>query len=103
MPHSVIRETISGRLIDITPDPTNSSIPFVEHLGSEEDFAILGVGPWRLAVSVARLAICWESKQSIGGSNFRGAWLYEKGQLFVVPQASIFFERVLAERMDFRA
>ena len=44
MPHSVVRETTSGKLIDVTPDPTNSSIPFVEHLGSEEDFAILRVG-----------------------------------------------------------
>jgi hypothetical protein len=44
IPHSVVRETISGRLIDITPEPTNSSIPFVEHPGSEEDFAILREG-----------------------------------------------------------
>lgn len=44
MPHSVVRDTTSSGLIDITPDPSNSSIPFVEHLGSEEDFAILRVG-----------------------------------------------------------
>jgi hypothetical protein len=31
-------------LIDITPDPSNSSFPFVEHLGSEEDFAALRIG-----------------------------------------------------------
>ncbi len=44
MPHSVGRETRSGMLIDITPDPSNSSFPFVEHLGSEEDFAALRIG-----------------------------------------------------------
>jgi hypothetical protein len=45
VPHSVVRETASGSLIDITPDPTNSgAIPFVEHRGTEEDFAVLRKG-----------------------------------------------------------
>ncbi|MGW1425768.1 hypothetical protein ACWAT4_37200 [Bradyrhizobium manausense] len=45
VPHSVVREIASGKLIDITPDPNNSgAIPFVEHKGSEDDFAILRQG-----------------------------------------------------------
>jgi hypothetical protein len=45
VPHSVIRKTASSRLIDITPDPTNSGpIPFVEHLGTEDEFAMLRRG-----------------------------------------------------------
>jgi hypothetical protein len=45
VPHSVVRDTASDRLIDITPDPTNSgAIPFVEHRGTEEDFAALRIG-----------------------------------------------------------
>src|ERR1700730_10992374 len=44
MPHSVVRETASGRLIDITPDPSNSAIPFVEHHGTELEFAVLRKG-----------------------------------------------------------
>ena len=45
VPHSVVREIASGRLIDITPDPSNSGdIPFVEHFGTDEDFAVLRIG-----------------------------------------------------------
>nr|WP_157872612.1 hypothetical protein [Bradyrhizobium sp. ORS 278] len=44
MPHSVVRHIPSGRLIDVTPDPSNSSHPFVEHCGTERDFAILRHG-----------------------------------------------------------
>jgi hypothetical protein len=44
MPHSVVRHTASGRLIDITPDPSGSTIPFVEHRGSEADFVVLRQG-----------------------------------------------------------
>jgi hypothetical protein len=44
MPHSVARQTASGRLIDITPDPSDSAFPFVEHRGTEADFAILRQG-----------------------------------------------------------
>lgn len=44
MPHSVVREIASGRLIDITPEPNNSAIPFVEHRGSEMEFAELRKG-----------------------------------------------------------
>jgi hypothetical protein len=44
-PHSVVRHTSSGRLIDITPDPNNSgAIPFVEHRGTEENFTVLRKG-----------------------------------------------------------
>jgi hypothetical protein len=44
-PHSVVRHTSSGRLIDITPDPSNSgAIPFVEHRGAEENFTVLRKG-----------------------------------------------------------
>lgn len=42
IPHSVLRERSSGRLVDIAPDGTdNGAIPFIEHIGSEEDFSIL--------------------------------------------------------------
>jgi len=45
VPHSILRETASGRLIDITPDPTNGgAIPFVEHRGTEEEFELLRKG-----------------------------------------------------------
>lgn len=45
VPHSVVRERTSRRLVDITPEPSSSgSIPFVEHEGTEEDFAILRKG-----------------------------------------------------------
>ncbi len=45
MPHSVVRERSSGRLVDIALDISNSGpIRFVEHIGSEEDFQILRVG-----------------------------------------------------------
>jgi hypothetical protein len=45
MPHSVVREKASGKLIDITPDPSNGGdIAFVEHRGSEDDFAVLRQG-----------------------------------------------------------
>jgi hypothetical protein len=38
-----------GCRIDITPDPSNSCIPFVEHRGSEADFITLRImrdGGW---------------------------------------------------------
>jgi hypothetical protein len=45
LPHSVVRETMSSKLIDITPDPSNSgTIPFVDHQGTEDDFAVLRKG-----------------------------------------------------------
>jgi hypothetical protein len=44
MPHSIVGHMASGRLIDITPDPSDSAFPFVEHSGSEADFAILRQG-----------------------------------------------------------
>lgn len=44
MPHSVVRHTFSGRLVDITPDPSDSAFPFVEHRGTEVDFANLRRG-----------------------------------------------------------
>jgi len=45
VPHSVVREVPSGKLIDITPEPGESgAIPFVEHRGTEEDFALLRKG-----------------------------------------------------------
>jgi hypothetical protein len=45
VPHSVVRHLASGEEIDITPDPSDSgAIPFVEHCGSEQDFAILRRG-----------------------------------------------------------
>ena len=45
VPHSVVREKASGRFVDITPDPSNSgTIPFVDHRGTEEDFALLRKG-----------------------------------------------------------
>jgi hypothetical protein len=44
MPHTVVRHTTSRRLVDITPDPSDSAFPFVEHSGSEADFAILRQG-----------------------------------------------------------
>jgi hypothetical protein len=45
IPHSVVRDRVSGNLIDITPDPSKAgAIPFVEHRGTEEDFCILRIG-----------------------------------------------------------
>jgi hypothetical protein len=44
MPHSIVREVSSGLLTDITPDPSSSRLPFVEHRGSEADFSILRQG-----------------------------------------------------------
>jgi hypothetical protein len=45
IPHSVIRERETSALIDITPDPSDSGeIPFVMHMGTEEEFRILRVG-----------------------------------------------------------
>ena len=44
MPHSIVRHTASGRLIDITPNPGDRAFPFVEHRGSDADFAILRQG-----------------------------------------------------------
>jgi hypothetical protein len=44
MPHSVVRHVPSGRLIDTTPDPNSTAIPFVEHRGTEEDFTVLRKG-----------------------------------------------------------
>lgn len=45
IPHSVIRETATGKLIDITPMPADNIIStFVEHRGTESDFAILRQG-----------------------------------------------------------
>ena len=45
VPHSVVRAVSTGMLIDIAPDPSNSgAIPFVEHRGAEEDFAVLRSG-----------------------------------------------------------
>jgi hypothetical protein len=44
IPHSVLRNTVTGSLIDITPDPSGSRIPFVEHRRSDADFQILRSG-----------------------------------------------------------
>jgi hypothetical protein len=44
VPHSVVRHTLSGKLVDITPDPSGSVLPFVEHRGTEADFAVLRQG-----------------------------------------------------------
>jgi len=44
MPHSVVRHTLSGQLVDITPDPSGSAFPFVEHRGTEADFVVLRQG-----------------------------------------------------------
>ena len=44
MPHSVVREIGSERLIDITPESNNSAIPFVQHCGTEMEFAELRKG-----------------------------------------------------------
>jgi hypothetical protein len=44
VPHSVVRQTSSCNLIDITPEPSNCSIPFVEHRGPEQDFSVLRQG-----------------------------------------------------------
>jgi hypothetical protein len=45
IPHSVVREVSTGELLDITPAPPDSGmLPFVEHAGSEDDFAILRKG-----------------------------------------------------------
>jgi hypothetical protein len=44
-PHSVVREHATGRLIDITPDPSTAGpLRFVEHKGTEADFIILRQG-----------------------------------------------------------
>jgi len=43
IPHSVVRAA-SGTMIDITPEAGNSAIPFVEHRGTELEFAILRQG-----------------------------------------------------------
>ena len=44
-PHSIVREAATNRLIDITPDPSGTGpLPFVEHVGSEREFAILREG-----------------------------------------------------------
>jgi len=42
--HSVLRNTANGSLIDVTPDPSGSRIPFVEHRRSDADFQILRSG-----------------------------------------------------------
>jgi hypothetical protein len=44
MPHSVVRALANGKLIDITPDPSGSELPFVEHDGSEAEFSIVRQG-----------------------------------------------------------
>ncbi len=43
MPHSVVRQR-DGALVDITPDPSDSRLPFVAHLGTEAEYAILRQG-----------------------------------------------------------
>lgn len=42
MPHSVVRQSSTGLLIDVTP--ADDEFPFVEHRGSEQDFATLRIG-----------------------------------------------------------
>lgn len=44
IPHSVIRNKATGSFADITPEPSRSQIPFVEHLGIESDFQSLRQG-----------------------------------------------------------
>lgn len=44
VPHSVIRNVSTGTLTDITPEPSGSKLPFVEHRGSDTDFSILRQG-----------------------------------------------------------
>lgn len=44
IPHSVVREKATGRLMDITPEPSGTTIPLVEHWRSEEDFQALRGG-----------------------------------------------------------
>jgi hypothetical protein len=45
VPHSLVRDTASGTLVDISPDPGNSgAVAFVEHKGTEEEFAVLREG-----------------------------------------------------------
>jgi hypothetical protein len=44
IPHSVVRNKTTRALLDITPEPGESRIPFVEHLRSEKDFQILRQG-----------------------------------------------------------
>jgi hypothetical protein len=45
IPHSMVRHRASGRLVDITPDAADSgTIPFVEHIGTDDDFRILRKG-----------------------------------------------------------
>ncbi len=43
IPHSVVRNSASGELIDITPKE-ESEIPFAEHLGTEDDFQLFRKG-----------------------------------------------------------
>ncbi|MPZ39974.1 MAG: hypothetical protein GEU95_18340 [Rhizobiales bacterium] len=44
IPRSVVRNNETGILVDITPEPGDSRIPFVEHLRSEQGFLILRQG-----------------------------------------------------------
>lgn len=45
IPHSVVRIRVSGQLVDITPHETDSGrIPFVEHIGTDDEFQILRKG-----------------------------------------------------------
>lgn len=45
IPHSVVRHISSSELRDITPGADDSvGIPFVEHRGTEQDFATLRIG-----------------------------------------------------------
>jgi hypothetical protein len=44
VPNSTVRETATHRLTDITPVPSGGALPFVEHRGAEEDFAVLRKG-----------------------------------------------------------
>lgn len=44
IPHSVVRNVVTRSLIDVTPDPSGSCVPFVEHLRSDADFQILRSG-----------------------------------------------------------
>jgi hypothetical protein len=44
VPHSIVRESASHGLIDITPVPSGGAVAFVEHRGTEEDFAVLRKG-----------------------------------------------------------
>ena len=42
MPHSVVRQSSTELLIDVTP--ADDELPFVELRGSEQDFATLRIG-----------------------------------------------------------